>query len=74
MPIPLHQKLSSLKVSLLNRADPAPFALAEVCEELLALIEQNRGDLTEAFEAQIRVDQRLNQLEKVASTYHEPRG
>lgn len=74
MPHPVHQKLAGFKTKVLTRADGAPFELAEICETLLELIEQNRNDLTEAFEAQVRVDQRLNALEKVASTYREPRG
>ena len=74
MPEPVHQKLIGLKQELLTRADSAPFKLAEVCEALLEQIEQNRGALTEAYEAQVQVDRRLNALEKVASTYHEPRG
>lgn len=74
MPEPIHQKLTSLKQEFLARVDSAPFKLAEACEALLELIEQNRGALTEAYEVQMQLDKRINALEKVASTYHEPRG
>jgi hypothetical protein len=63
MPESIHQRLNNLKVDLLNRADPAPSKLADICTELLGLIEQNRSDLTELYESQVRVDQRLNALE-----------
>lgn len=73
MPLTLHQQLANLKQELLSRADPAPSKLADICEALLALIEQNRADLTEAFEAQVKADQRLNALEKRVPGY-EARG
>lgn len=74
MPHPLHQKLDGLKASVVNRADSAPRELADVCLQLLELIELNRADLTQAYEVQRRTDQRLLALEQTASTYREPRG
>ena len=64
MPESIHQRLNTLKAEFLNRTDDAPSKLLDVCKTLLDLIEQNRADLTSAYEAQIKVDQRLNALER----------
>ena len=74
MPLPIHHKITGLKQEFLGRASSDFSKLAEVCEGLLELIEQNRKDLTEAYEAQVQTNQRLHELEKVASTYKDPRG
>jgi len=64
MPHPLHQKLTGLLAEATHRADPVPRELADVCLQLLELIELNRADLTESFEVQGRTDQRLNAIEQ----------
>ena len=58
MPHPLYHKIAGLKAKLV-----------EVCEGLLSLIEQNRADLTSAYEAQIRMDQRLSEIDKRLPPY-----
>lgn len=73
MPHPIYTKIAVLKSKLLERASADGSELLEVCEGLLALIEQNRADLTNAFEAQVKADQRLHALEKTAPGY-EARG
>ena len=74
MPHPLYTKIAGLKAKLLQQKDANLSELLETIEAVFLLVEQNRNDLTEAYEAQVKVDQRLNELEKHASTYHEPRG
>ena len=74
MPHPLYTRLAGLKAKLAQQKDANLSEMLDVCEQLFELIEQNRNDLTESFEAHIKIDQRLNALEKHASTYHEPRG
>ena len=74
MPHPLYTRIEGLKAKLAQQKDATLSELLLVNEGLLSLIEQNRNDLTSAYEAQVRMDQRLNALEKTAPTYHEPRG
>ena len=74
MPHHLYHKIAGLKAKLLQQKDANLSELLETIEMVFLLVEQNRNDLTEAYEAQVKVDQRLNELEKHASTYHEPRG
>ena len=74
MPHPLYTRIEGLKAKLAQQKDANLSELLAVDEGLLSLIEQNRNDLTEAYEAQIRLEQRISELEKHASTYHEPRG
>ena len=74
MPHPLYHKIAGLKAKFANEADSSHTELLDVCEQVFALVEQNRADLTEAYEVQVKTDQRLHDLEKHQSTYHEPRG
>ena len=69
MPHPLYTRLAGLKAKLVERADSGPYELLEVCEALFNLIEQNRNDLTSAYEAQIRTNDRLSELEKRLPPY-----
>ena len=74
MPHPLYTKIAGLKAKLVERADSGPYELLEVCEGLLSLIEQNRNDLTSAYEAQIRMDQQIQAFEKRLPPYQGSRG
>ena len=69
MPHPLYNKIAGLKAKLMEKADSSDAELLEVCEGLLSLIEQNRNDLTSAYEAQIRMDQQMQALEKRLPPY-----
>ena len=71
MPLSIHERLTNLQSELLQSVDPGPLKLAKMIEEVLGLVEQNRADLTEAYEVQIKLDQRLNALEKTQSEYRE---
>lgn len=74
MPHPLYHKIAGLKAKLAQQKDANLSEMLDAIEAVFLLVEQNRNDLTESFEAHIKIDQRLNELEKHASTYHEPRG
>ena len=73
MPHPLYTKIAGLKAKLVEKADSSDAELLEVCEGLLSLIEQNRADLTSAYEAQIRMDQRISEIDKRLPPYQGPR-
>ena len=71
LPLSIHERLNALQGELFERSDPGPYKLAKMIEEVLGLIEQNRNDLTEAYEVQIKHDRRLNALEAKQSEYKE---
>jgi hypothetical protein len=73
MPSPLATRLDELKTTQLANQDHMTVKLVQFMEELLELIEQNRNDLTEAYEAQIQMTQRLDELEKRLPQYQGPR-
>lgn len=69
MPHPLYTRIEGLKAKLAQQKDATLSELLLVCEGLLSLIEQNRNDLTSAYEAQIRMDQQMQALEKRLPPY-----
>ena len=69
MPHPLYHKIAGLKGKFAAKVDAGDDELLDVCEQLLGLIEQNRADLTSAYEAQIRMDQQMQAFEKRLPPY-----
>ena len=69
MPHPLYTKLAGLKAKLAQQKDANLSEMLDAIEAVFLLVEQNRSDLTSAYEAQIRMDQQIQALEKKASTY-----
>ncbi len=69
MPHPLYTRIEGLKAKLAQQKDANLSELLAVNEGLLSLIEQNRNDLTSAYEAQISLSQRLDELEKRLPPY-----
>ena len=67
MAIPLEQKITQLQNKYSN--NPEIKDVLRVCELLLDLVEQNRGDLTESYEEHVRINQRLKALEKTQTVY-----
>ena len=69
MPHPLYTKIAGLKAKLAQQKDANLSEMLDAIEAVFLLVEQNRADLTSAYEAQIRVNQRLDELEKRLPPY-----
>jgi hypothetical protein len=72
--IPLSQKIQQLKDRYASELSLPPTEALAVCEALRELVEAQALRLTAMGEAQIRLDGRIHALERLASTYQEPRG
>ena len=74
MSIPLAQKIEQLKQRYQGEASLPPHEALAICEALRLMIEIEESRITALAEAQIRMDGRIHQLERLAATYKEPRG
>lgn len=74
MSIPLSQKIEQLKARYQGEASLPPHEALAICEALRLMLEIEQARITAIAEAQIRLDGRIHTLERIASTYQEPRG
>lgn len=69
MPHPLYSKLAGLKAKLAQQKDANLSEMLDAIEAVFLLVEQNRSDLTSAYEADGQLDKRINELEKRLPPY-----
>lgn len=63
------------RIAILKQPQSVPsYDILGVCEVLLSMVQQAQADLTVLMEAQVRQDQEIHALKRLASTYQEPRG
>ena len=73
MPHPLYTRIEGLKAKLAQQKDANLSEMLDAIEAVFLLVEQNRSDLTSAYEAQIRMDQQIQAVEKRLPPYQGPR-
>ena len=69
MPHPLYHKIAGLKAKLVEQKDANLSEMLDAIEAVFLLVEQNRADLTSAYEAQVRMDQQIQALERRLPPY-----
>ena len=74
MSIPLAQKIEQLKQRYQGEASLPPHEALAIVEALRLMLEIEQARVTAIAEAQIRLDARINALERLAVSYREPRG
>ena len=74
MSIPLAQKIEQLKARYQGEASLHLHEALAIVEALRLMLEGEQARITAIAEAQIRLDGRMHQLERLAATYTEPRG
>ena len=74
MSLSLAQKIEQLKARYQGEATLPPYEALALIEALRLMLEIEQARITAIAEAQIRLDGRMHQLERLAATYKEPRG
>jgi hypothetical protein len=70
MSLPLDQKISQLKARYQGEASIPPHEALALVEALRLMMEIEQARITAIAEAQIRLDGRMHQLERVVATYN----
>lgn len=74
MSIPLAQKIEQLKARYATESTMPPHVVFDLFASLHAEVHQVSLDLSVALDGVTRLDERIHTLERLASTYKEPRG
>ena len=72
--MPLANKIEQLKARYQGDTSLPPHEALAIMEALRLMLEIEQSRITAIAEAQIRLDGRIHQLERLAATYKEPRG
>ena len=74
MSLSLAQKIEQLKARYQGEHYLPPHEALAIVDALRLMLEMEQARITAIAEAQIRLDGRIHQLERMMATYKEPRG
>jgi|CXWL01.1.fsa_nt_gi hypothetical protein len=74
MSLPLDKKIEQLKARYQGDTSLPPHEALAIVDALRLMLEIEQSRITAIAEAQIRLDGRMHQLERVVATCKEPRG
>jgi len=70
MSIPLAQKIDQIKVRYQGETSVPPHEILAICEALNSRIDNLLSQVSPTLEAMVRLDARLNAVERLAATYN----
>ena len=74
MSLPLDKKIEQLTARYQGDTSLPPHEALALVDALRLMLEMEQARITAIAEAQIRLDGRIHQLERMMATYKEPRG